>query len=510
MALQEQLSAADLALLELVEDEIWFGEFMRCTRDGSVKQDEWPTRPFEYRWYQKDLLTDQNEFIVLTAGRAVGKCHPVSSRILTVDEGYRQVGDLLQTQKRTKHFQVWSLDPKTRELVQRRAFLTPDKVTDVYLLRTECGYEVRATGNHPVLTPRGYVMVQDLSTEDEVGVPTELPPVSAKEPYSWEELRWLGYRMASPIFTINGPFHIKYQAQIEDFKRIAKAFNLNFRLFGDHVFIKRKRGPFKHYGNIFLKQNGYAYNYKGNPFRRFSAQTREISNAQMKILLESFLGYNAVVTSRTLTTDILSKGMAQDIQEFLLRFKVETRLTQLTDTGNNSRDTYRLELLDDNAYYTFFTTFNLPGVVVQGLHAPLEPVKALPFMRWDRVQEVRYLFKSNTFALTVVDTENYIADNVFVHNSLVLEDKMVHEIVNSEREFPDETKESMLVTANVAQMTPILDRLMMRFMGSRFMRGYVSQFNRSKGTLDFKGSSDANFRMNARIAGSRGEANMVM
>jgi hypothetical protein len=76
MALHRRLEEDELALLEVWEDPIWFAEFLRSTADGSLQREEWPKRPFKYRWYQRDLITDKSPYISLAAGRAVGKCHP--------------------------------------------------------------------------------------------------------------------------------------------------------------------------------------------------------------------------------------------------------------------------------------------------------------------------------------------------------------------------------------------------------------------------------------------------
>src|SRR3954462_3751532 len=106
MALKRKLDAQDYAVLELIEDPIWFGEFMRSSSDGSMRKYEWPKHPFRYTWYQRDILTDQNEYIVLCAGRSVGKCSPYYATVYTYEDGYQTIGQL----KNKKAFSVYALD----------------------------------------------------------------------------------------------------------------------------------------------------------------------------------------------------------------------------------------------------------------------------------------------------------------------------------------------------------------------------------------------------------------
>lgn len=511
MPLQRNLEPGELALLEIIEDEVWLGEFLRSTRDGSLKKEEWPSRPFEYRWYQKDLLTDKNEFIALVAGRAVGKCNPVNTRVYTVEYGYRSIRDLTQIQsKLDASFLLWSLDPERLVLVQRRARISPNGVKDVYRVKTVDGHVFECTDNHPILTPVGYVMLKDLSPGDEIAALTHLPHASQREGYSWEELRWFGYSIGRDTSRVEQPYELRFQSQIAEMQRIAKYFNANFRMKNNEVRLLRKRGPRAHYGRILMNDTGAGYAVTRGTLYRLPVALKQEKLEHLKIMLEAFLSLRLQVTPTTAHFDLTGKKLCQDLQELLLRFGIESRLEEIGPERYGSSDGLcRVTILDENSYYVLFTTFDIPGMTVKNLNPPLEPEKVLPFMRYVGVESIEFKAKEPTFAITVHGTENFIADNLLVHNSLVLEDKIIHEAVNADKEFPA-TKEETLVTANVAQMTPILDRLIMRFTASPVLKDFMGdKVNRSKGTMDFSTASGVNFRVNARIAGSRGENNMV-
>jgi hypothetical protein len=116
MALKQKLDAEEKALLEIIEDPIWLGEFLRSTADGEVDKNVWPKLPWEYRDYQRQFLSDQSEFILYTGGRAIGKCQPCGSKVYTT-EGYKTITELYKR----ACFIAYALDESTKEIVQRRA-----------------------------------------------------------------------------------------------------------------------------------------------------------------------------------------------------------------------------------------------------------------------------------------------------------------------------------------------------------------------------------------------------
>jgi hypothetical protein len=90
----------------------------------------------------------------------------------------------------------------------------------------------------------------------------------------------------------------------------------------------------------------------------------------------------------------------------------------------------------------------------------------------------------------------------------VLEDQMIYEIVNSDIEFPV-TPEMLLTTPNRAQLTPIQGKLIQRFTSGKFLKDYLrNNVNRQDGVLTFPIHSRP-FVFYNRIAGSKGENNLV-
>lgn len=505
MSLIRKLEDEEWDILSVVTDPILLGEFLRNTGDGSPVHEEWPKQTFGYRWYQKDLLTDKSEFISLVAGRAVGKCNSMFSRLYTYPYGYLAINEILGF--RGPHLQhgplaLICINPDTKELEQRRFKITKNGRAEVFRVTTAQGHSFKGTANHPVLTQRGYIMIQDLQEDDLAAIPTFLPHTSGKQEFTWEELRWFGYVSGSAFIRPEMYFTLKYQRAIMEMQRISNYFDAKLERMpnGMHRLL-RKRGPLQHYASKLLKEL-HISNAPTSGLLRIPPRIKAESLENNKIFLESFFSTYAEFTTDTITISYQHKFFVHDIQELLLRLRIESRITEHDDR-------WWLVIDDYYSYWQFFQELDIPGVTAKNLRLPLNKEHPTKFMRFDTITSIESVGDEYTFAVTVENHANYICDNIFVHNSLVLEDKMIYEAINTEDCFPV-TKESLLVTANVSQMTPILDRLIMRLSGSILLRDFLKgQINRSKGTLDFPQPGGSNYRINARIAGSNGESNMI-
>lgn len=507
MSLIRKLEDEEWDIVSIVTDPILFGEFLRNTADGSPVKEEWPKRKFGYRWYQKDLLTDKSEFISLVAGRAVGKCSPLHSRIYTYPYGYVSIRDIvgLSNAYKINNATVYAIDPKTKELVQAKLKVTKNGAAPrmVYKVTTNQGHVFAGTANHPILTQRGYIAIEDLDENDRAAVPTRLPHESNKNEFSWEELRWLGYAASGKRVNPEMTYKLKFQRNILEFQRIADVFDVTMRRLPDGTYqLMRKRGPLKHYISMFMKEL-HLSNYRTSGLLRVPARVKSERIENIMYFLEAFFSANGEFTADDIKLHHHNRTFAYDIQELLLRWGIESRVSKVDDTE------WLVHINDYNSYYTFFQEFDVPGVTAKNLRLPTFAEKPESFIRFDAITSIEETYPQYTWAVTVRGPENYISDNVFVHNSLVLEDKIIYEAINVDDAFPV-TKESLLVTANVSQMTPILDRLIMRLGSSVLLKDFLKgQINRSKGTLDFPQPGGTNYRINARIAGSNGESNMI-
>lgn len=71
------LDDGDIAVLELLDDLVWFGSFIRSTSDDDEYGKDW-----EFDNYQKVVLNDQSNYIVACTGRATGKTIILETKII--------------------------------------------------------------------------------------------------------------------------------------------------------------------------------------------------------------------------------------------------------------------------------------------------------------------------------------------------------------------------------------------------------------------------------------------
>lgn len=492
MAIKEKLTDAELALVEVLEDPIFFSEFMRTTRDASPVKSVWPKSDFKYRWYQRDLITDKSEYIVLTGGRAVGKCQPASSKIYTT-KGYLSINKIL---KAGGVCEVWAQD-SMGNLNPRRAVIVKDKLTSVYEVTTETGYKIKGTANHPVLTERGYINIEDLNTSDQAIVVTKLPWNSQQNLWRSPELRYLGYRFFDERWFVEIPFKGRFKAIEQDYKRLAEEIGAIWAYQDGGVTIMR---PARHLGKnpiVYASiQLGWARLYEASNMyayaRLIPATLTQERVENIQIFLQALMSqWGEFPSVKEVKINCKFEKTAIALQELFLRCGVEMKID----------DTWLVSASETAAHY-FYATFELEGVSVR-----VDPPK-IPQFRGDFITSIEKVNNAvQTYAVYVYDDHNYISGNICCHNSLVIEDKQLYDLINNDLQLPD-TKEVLLTTPNQAQLEPIYGRLITRLTTSPLLKDFLqNRINRSLGTMDFR-FSGIQVLHRARIAGSK-ESNLV-
>jgi hypothetical protein len=502
MAIKRKLDEGDIAVLELFEDEVWFPEWLRSTADGESDKNLWPPQEWKHRDYQRMILTDRNKFVSLTGGRAIGKCEIGTARILTT-EGYEQIKDLATLPS----FMVYSLD-EDQKLVYKRAKALPDKITSTYIIRTESNHSVQVTHEHPILTESGWKPAKEIKPGDTIEVITHIPHQNHINALRWHELRWLGYTIFSPnAIRLKTKFKPRFKRIGQEIEIIAERFMANWHKTPEGEYsLHKKQGKYTSPMRALYHELGmYHYIHFGNnPYSLPDILMKE-NNEQIAIFLEAAFAQYGKLEAREISLQTKNRPTALQLQELLLRFGIESKIDE----------TYNVSLLGYQDVYKFWEIFKIPGVGLVNMAVPVERAHINEFMRLDTVTSVEYdTFQRQTYSLYVYDTNNYISGNIFVHNTVILEDKIIYEIVNYDKEFPM-TPEQVLATANQAQLTPLLNKLIQRFTGSRLLSGFLYKpggakggINKADGTMTFPVRAKP-FTFFFRIAGSKGEQNMV-
>lgn len=503
MPIRRKLDQLDMNVLEVVEDEVWLPEFLRNTADGSVNKGIWPSRRWQHRDYQRQILTDKSKYLSLVGGRSIGKCEAPTARILTVGEGYVTIKDLADR----KSFGIYSIN-KENNLVQRRAKAYPDKKKIVIHIQTESGHRISVTDNHPVLTDNGWMYAKHISPGTTVAVVTKLPDDMIQNTLRWHELRWLGYTYFMQVpsrASMDKPFYPRYKKIAKEIEYIFDQFPVNYVATPDSGYsIRLIRGPFVSPLNALYKEIGI-YNDVNHERRKRSIADTIMHQVKenVKVFLEALFAQYATFSAQNIELPTEYEITSYNVQELLLRFGIESKIYY------NEENVWFLKILDYENIYKFWNTFTIPGVAVENLPEPTMREKINDFMRYDKVVFVQEAPRAEqTYSIYVYEDKNYISSNIAVHNTVLIEDKLIYEVVNFDKVFPV-TPEQVFTTANQAQMTPLLTKIIQRFTSSPLLKNFLkNNINRSEGTMRFPISSRTK-TLYFRIAGSRGESNVV-
>jgi hypothetical protein len=510
MAIRKKLDDGDLAALEMIEDEVWLPEFLRNTADGESDKNLWPSIPWRHRDYQRMILTDRSKYLSLLGGRAIGKCEPGYARILVVGEGYVRLDELAAR----KSFTVYAMSEQGK-LVQARAAAQPDEEKPLVTVETESGFRLKTTTNHPYFTDRGWVEAKDLSAGDYVAVLSHMPNDSIQSGLRWHELRFLGYTILTSPVQQNTYIRPRFKRIGKELEEIAERFPTNWHKneYGDYSFVRIKgplRSPMK---TLQYEMELSQYNRWWQVSRSFPKLLMRERTENIKIFLEALFAQYGELSFKDVSIIIPSIIMAQQLRTLLLYFGIEVKIEEIDKVfgGKIYNINHKVSLLDYESVYKFWQIFNIPGVTVNELPKPVvQKAIVTDFLRFDKVKSAVYDddHKYQTFSMYVYEHNNYFSSGFLVHNTVILEDKIIYEVVNYDREFPD-TQEQLLTTANQAQMTPLLNKLIQRFTSSKILKQFLKgNVNRSDGTLRFPARA-VPFTLFFRIAGSKGENNVV-
>jgi hypothetical protein len=504
--LKAKIDEADLSFLEIVEDPVWLNEFLRSTNNGDMNRNNWAHEEFTFRPYQKEILTDQSKHIVITGGRAIGKCQPASARVFT-SAGYKTISQLLKLPSFVTY--GYSVNGS---FSQRRAFLRKDKWKKCYSIITQSGQQVKATDVHPVMTPFGFVLMADLKVGDLVAVMNKLPTDHCTyNTLSWAELRILGYLATGSVyFKPAGAIVPRYKKIDAELKDISQKLFLDYRKDNDgKVYIERtKAGGVRHYINqLKIELGAYGKDYR-RVFKLDWLKTQTLEN--IRVFLEAAYAQHGELSLDSVKIKLFNWKYVQDWQELLLYFGIKTKCYKIANHADEHHifdiddSQWVVETFDKNAARVFWTSFKIPGVSANTEEKEIN----LDWYSWEPIVFKQQHGMQLTYSVHVYQDETYISENIIVHNSVILEDLLTYQVLNSAIEFP-RTSEQLLVTPNTNQLTPLLDRIIIKFTTSPFLKDFLNNnVNRSKGTLDFQLGSRRH-RLNARIAGSRGENNLV-
>lgn len=327
-----------------------------------------------------------SDLIILAARPAVGKCvtartlidDPLTGERLTIEEC---------VQRRLSH--VHGLSEDWTIHATAIGDWIDSGIQPCYRVQTQLGRTIEVTGHHPFLTVQGWQPLHDLCVGQHIAVPTNVPAFGTDESWSLDLVRLLAYFIAeggltniSPMFTNTDP------VIIEDLGKLAKD-------------------------------------------KSFPACVWKWSRRYLAEFLRTLMSCNGSIYEHTNSAPIIefcvdSSVLASDLYHALLRFGIIARFYQKTPqawsvqiTNPESVKRYQDEIgwIGEKAQYFAEYTDTHVTAFADALDNPVLHRIASPDIYWDKIITIEAIGEHQVYDLTVPDGANFIAQDIFVHNT---------------------------------------------------------------------------------------------
>ncbi|HVM65695.1 MAG TPA: replicative DNA helicase [Acidimicrobiales bacterium] len=410
------------------------------------------SRNLEARGDKRPMLSDLRESGCLTG----------DTRVLRADTGAEvTLGELLVTG--AQDVPVWSVDDDRRLVARRMRRVFPSGIKPVFTLTLGSGRTVRASANHPFLTPDGWRRLDELQPGSRVAVPRSVPAPLATRAWPPESVVLLAHLLGDESGSLRAPVRCRTadRAVLDAVRRSAAA-------------LASPAGVHRE-GNWWSVQLGADHPAAPAPVARWLEElgllglrhreafippaVAQLPNAQLALFVRHLwasggsLGWHDGEAGIAFTT--VSRRLAEGVQLLLARFGIESRVVHaaashagasgwtvlveapaaqrrfLDEVGAFGRHVRHVPLL--------LAKLPLPAPQPAPVGAPTRPdafhTPTIGFVRqhgaahadaapqrgdvtWDRAVSIERDGEEPVYDATVEGTHNFVANGITVHNSL--------------------------------------------------------------------------------------------
>jgi replicative DNA helicase len=388
--------------------------------------------------------------VVVGARPSMGKC--VAADTLVVDPAtgaLRTAAEVHRAGVAGVEVEVLTLDGE-RVVTARPSAFVDDGVKRVYRLRTRTGREVRTTASHPFLTPTGWRPLADLGPGQAVGVPAEIP-VFGSTALPSDEVVMLAYLVMAPGEDEGCP-----KLWTEN-REVAADIESRGARFGVHITDRSLPGGGRTWDVAvapalaeLARRHDVAAALEA---RRVPAAVFRLPRDLLARFLNRALGARAAVwrpqhgEPGRLVVGTRSLGLIHDLQHLLLRFGIVSTISQSVVAVDQATWLAHDLVVDQSehlvALATHIGTLGHEGelgavvaharsvvesmaVATAALRAPGPPSSGgggdagdagTGAVLWDEIVAVDDEGDEQVYDLTVPGTHNFVAADVFVHNT---------------------------------------------------------------------------------------------
>ncbi len=315
------------------------------------------------------------------------ECVTGDTTVWDADTGQRHtVAELAGT---TAWPRLLSLDHKGRLVAVRPAAVFEKGENEVFEIRTSTGRRLRATANHPVLTPDGWKTISELAVGSLAAAARSLPVFSPKAAsLTPNRLRLLGYLIGDGsyqyrrtltfisadsltyedcITTAEREFNVVGRRGLVNGTPYVKFVSLYPRRNGDPAVSGRRGGNALRNWLRELGIEGQRYNCKRIPDRVFHQADRD----GLRALLRAMYSTDGCLTRRRYTRtggtlwalhyDTTSVGLAQDVRDLLLRFGIVSQISSGYLDKKATAPIYRVCIEDIRHLHSFCEQIGIEG-----------------------------------------------------------------------------------------------------------------------------------------------------
>src|SRR5437899_8617300 len=356
------------------------------------------------------------DLAIVAARPAMGKCLKFDAEIVDARTG--EVSTIQEIVAR-EAAAVWTLDAAGRLQVTAPSQFVNDGIKPVYRVRTLSGREVETTLTHPFLTPAGWRPLAGLSVGEPIAVPSSLPVFGATDLPAYE-VKLLAYLCAETM-----PTSPALATDYADAVAVGEAIRAATRppTAPERAEPAVDAAPYPVRGAAVPEAVGALltrYRTLAGPAeaRAIPALMFTLTRDKLALFLSRLLACTGLVevvqhdedggaVDIAVRAASPSPRMARQVQHLLLRFGVSSAVagTVLTVKGEQARRLFR--------------EIGLPGWERLRSWARFDqgPLLTQPDIVWDPVAAIDYSGDVQVYDLTILETHNFIANDVCVHNT---------------------------------------------------------------------------------------------
>ena len=356
------------------------------------------------------------DLAIVAARPAMGKCLKFDAEIVDARTG--EVSTIQEIVAR-EAAAVWTLDAAGRLQVTAPSQFVDDGIKPVYRVRTLSGREVETTLTHPFLTPAGWRPLAGLSVGEPIAVPSSLPVFGTTDLPAYE-VKLLAYLCAetmptSPALATDYADAVAVGEAIRAATRPATAPERAEPAGDAAPYPVRGAAVPEAVGALLTRYRTLA---RPADARAITALMFTLTRDKLALFLSRLLACTGLVevvqhdedggaVDIAVRAASPSPRMARQVQHLLLRFGVSSAVagTVLTVKGEQARRLFREIGLPGWERLRSWARFDQGQLLTQ------------PDIVWDPVAAIDYSGDVQVYDLTILETHNFIANDVCVHNT---------------------------------------------------------------------------------------------